>query len=142
MTEKSPQKVSHVGTIIVAVIVLAIGGGVAKTFREDFVPIIGYWGGVVAGGVAFGIAVLVICLVFKMGWRKGLAVAATLPVCMISGEEISKAIEPSVGAFPSHALGGIGAIVLGLIVAFSMTRLLKIQWREEASAIAQILHNK
>ena len=126
--------------IIVAVLLLGIGGGLVKSLRHNFTDSIGHWGGVVAAGIAFAIAVLAITLLFRMSWRRRALLGLLIPTGVLSYEEIGAALNQSLGKFPSEAIGGVAAVTICWLLSKVLSKCCGIQW-DDASQPASRSEN-
>jgi hypothetical protein len=120
-------------SIIIGIILLAVGGGLAKTIRYDYGDAIGYWGGIVGAALALGALAFGIGLLIGMSWPRRALLAIVIPVGVLSFEEISKALEPSVGRFPSNAIGALVAVGLCFAISGLAATCFGIRWNQTAS---------
>jgi hypothetical protein len=68
-----------------------------------------------------------------MAWPRRVLLAIFVPVGVLSFEEISTALEPSVGKFPSDAIGALVAIGLCWALAGLAAQYFGIRWYETTS---------
>jgi hypothetical protein len=118
------------------IIAILLAGGLANTIRYDYVDRISYWGGVVGAAVAVGTVAFGVGQLFGMSWPRKLLLAGLVPVGVLSFEEISKALEPSVGKFLSNAIGALVAVGLCWALSHLAAMCFGIRWNETASTEA------
>jgi hypothetical protein len=116
---------------VITAIVLA--GGLSKTIRYDYVDRIGYWGGVVAAAMAVGVIAVGVGQLFGLSWPRKVLLAGLVPIGVLSFEEISKAVEPSVGKFPSDAIGALVALVICWALSSLAATCCGIRWNQTAN---------
>jgi hypothetical protein len=99
------------------VLVVIFGGGLAETFRKDFEPFAGYWGGLAAGWLTFAIVAMVIGLLFKSGWKKSLGMSVIIATAFLSFDEFAHLWEADLGAVLSRIAAAFATAALTAAVA-------------------------
>lgn len=118
-------------TWIVAILMLGIGGGLIDSLRHDFIDSLGYWGSLVAAGIALATAILGITLLFKLSWSKRAIIALVIPIGVFTYEEIGTALNRNLGKFPSEAIGGVVAALICWIILMILSKFLSVRWHDD-----------
>ncbi len=124
-TKKTPPAMNWRFWIIMGV--LLWWADIAKIFKKDLEPILGYWFSVAACGVAGAGVLLVVCLLLKWDWRVGLTLGLCVSLTYHTFEELRKALDQSFGALGTFAVSVVAASFVGIVAGLALSRLLKVK---------------
>ena len=129
--ENRPKSNWRLWLMLLAVMIIP---SITAGLKNDWGSSLGYWPTVVAAGVVGAGAVLVICVLLKLGWRAGLAIGVNLSITLNTFYEVKSAVQASLGALATVAISVTAACVLGMAAMAVMNRLLKLKWNRDGLA--------
>lgn len=110
--------------LLVVIFALSVPEG----FKKDLVLSLGYWPGVLVGGLIGSVVVLLASMALKWGGRAGLIVGLSTSVGLNTFQELRPVLDPTLGPLGTLAVSVSTSSVAGLLAVLVLSRLLKVRW--------------
>lgn len=108
--------------------VFLVALGMSDAVRKDLDQSLGYWPGLLVTIAISSALAMLAAMVFKWGWQRGLALGVAMSSAFHTFEELKTVLGPTLGYLGAILVATCTAVVLGMVLTHTVSRVLKVRW--------------